>query len=263
MLASGQLLRRHAGESTQQLPTRGVELAWCLPDDGELRGQVRTHLDLRPVDRDDRTGSSAIDRRGPVDAVGRPLAGRRGREHPGVGRERRLDDGCGEGLAHCLGIHVADGEAQQGLRVGSRRGILERRWGPVDIEFAHRQIRAVRARGSRQARLECLGEREARDGAQCKIGLGLGVESGHDERHGVAEAAEVVGRHLQALRRRLSAHAADAHAVGTLLGERDRVEAGGGVGVGVGRRTDLVEQLRRDGAHRDRTAAAQMLGDDA
>ena len=93
--------------------------------------------------------------------------------------------------------------------------------------------------------------------------LGLLVQAGEDERHLVAEATLVVDGHLRRRRRRLAAHTGDAHAVRADLVEADRVEAGDDVGVGVGRRLDLVEQLGGDGVDGQRAAGAGVLRDDA
>ena len=62
---------------------------------------------------------------------------------------------------------------------------------------------------------------------------------------------------------RLAAHAGDPHPVGPVLGEADRVEAGGDVGAGVPGALRLVQQLGGDGADVDDAAGAGVLGDDA
>lgn len=55
---------------------------------------------------------------------------------------------------------------------------------------------------------------------------------------------------------------ADPDSVGCHLGDRERVEVGRHVGIGIGRRTDLVEKLCRHGSRRDGAARARLLGHD-
>jgi hypothetical protein len=95
------------------------------------------------------------------------------------------------------------------------------------------------------------------------VGLRLDVEPGEHERRPVAEAAERVDRHLELRWWRLAPDAVDPDPVGSLLGEPDRVEAGGDVGVEVPGAAELVEQLGRDRADADAPAGAGVLRDDA
>ncbi len=94
-----------------------------------------------------------------------------------------------------------------------------------------------------------------------QLRLGLDLQAGQHELHLVAVAAEAGAADLEHRRRRLAAHPADPHPVGPRLGQRDGVEAGGDVGARVAGTADLVEQLRGDGAQRDRATGTRVLGD--
>lgn len=78
--------------------------------------------------------------------------------------------------------------------------------------------------------------------------LGPDVEAGEHHGHCVTEAAHLIQRHLQRVRRRTAFRTADRDAVLTLLSQPDGVEVGDDVGAEVGRFSGLVEQLGGDRA---------------
>ena len=91
--------------------------------------------------------------------------------------------------------------------------------------------------------------------------LGVDVEAGEDEGHGVAEATVVGDGHLQFGRRRLATHPGEPDPVRPHLLEVGGVEARHRVRRQVGGRPDLVEELGCDRADRDATAGARLLRD--
>ena len=145
-----------------------------------------------------------------------------------------------------LGVLALDGHLQQG-----RGFLVRRRVGLVGV----RQVDVERVE---LAASSCAAQRPLD-----QRGLLVDVQPGQHERHLVAIAAQVVQADFDRRRRRLAAHAGDAHAIGPLLLELDRVETGHHVGIDVGRLVDFVQQLGRDRADRDQPAGALVLGDHA
>ena len=94
-----------------------------------------------------------------------------------------------------------------------------------------------------------------------EIGLGIDIQSGQYECRRVAEAADAIERDLQSRRGRLADHSADAHPVWSVVAERDGVEPGGRVRVGVAGSGDFVQQLCGDRADADLPAGARVFGD--
>ena len=170
-------------------------------------------------------------------AVRRGLTGRRGDVEAGIGRERKLDGGAGERPAQRLGIGPAHHAVQQ-------RGRF----------LLHRRVRMV---GARQR----PGRVDGDELAAHEFGLRVDVEPGEHEGDLVAEPAQRVQSDLERGRRWFTAYPADAHPIGAVLCERDRVETSGDVGAGIARAADLVQQLRGDRADRHLAARAGMLGD--
>ena len=179
--------------------------------------------------------------------VGRRGPGRGGDVEAGVGRQRQLDAGGGERAADELVARVGDGAAQprRGGLLGGSVGVVGAGEVPVD------------GRGTAREAVE-----GGLDLRTHPVGLGRDVEAGEHELHAVAEAPDVVDRHLQLRRRRLALHAGDAYAVLAVLGELDAVEEHGGVGAEVPLGLDLVDELRGDGVEGDGSAGAGVLGDD-
>ena len=94
-----------------------------------------------------------------------------------------------------------------------------------------------------------------------EIGLGIDIQSGQYECRRVAEAADAIERDLQSRRGRLADHSADAHPVWSVVAERDGVEPGGRVRIGVAGSGDFVKQLCGDRADADLPAGARVFGD--
>ncbi len=172
-------------------------------------------------------------------AVRLGVAGWRGDVEAGVGRQRQLDRRPAERPPDRLRVGAAHDAVQQGagLLLGGGVGVVGAGQRPRRVEAGELLLDESR--------------------------LGLDVEAGEHEHDLVAEPAERAEADLQRRRRRFAAHAADAHPVGTVVGELDRVEAGRHVRPGIPGAGDLVEQLRGDGLAGDGAAGAGMLGDHA
>ena len=93
-------------------------------------------------------------------------------------------------------------------------------------------------------------------------GLGFNVEAGEGDVQIGAEAAQLVHRHLEGGRRRLAQRGRDRHSIGRYLLESGGVEPGCHVWSQVGRRANLIEQLRGNGANGYCSTGTVVLADD-
>lgn len=138
----------------------------------------------------------------------------------------------GEGSAHLARVGVLHRHTQV------RAGLLVRRC-VGDVETQQPHVDFVEGVASAENVEELLfGESR----------LGPDVEAGEHHGHCVTEAAHLIQRHLQRVRRRTAFRTADRDAVLTLLSQPDGVEVGDDVGAEVGRFSGLVEQLGGDRA---------------
>ncbi len=183
----------------------------------------------------------------PVHAVARRVARRRRRVEARVARECELGDRAGEPSADLVAVWVHDRDPEQGGRLGIRGGVA--------VVGAH-ELR-VEGRELLDAAQEPLEQRRR------EPRLFLDVEAGEHQGHRVAVARVEVEGDLERVGGRLALCAEDPDTVLADLGELDRVEARGDVGVLVARRAKLVEQLGGDRAGRDRAARVGLLGHDA
>ncbi len=183
--------------------------------------------------------------RGPVDAVDGTGRRRRAQVESGVAGQRQFGGRSGEGPAHPFRVGVLDGDPQLGggLDVGWRVRFV--RADEPSVEFGELLRTAQR-----------LVQR-----AQGELRLLLDVQPGEDEGHRVAPSAQQVEADLHIHRGGQSAGAGQPDPVRSHLFDRDGVEAGHHIGVGVVVAVDLVEELGGDGAHRHLAAGARVLGD--
>ena len=122
-------------------------------------------------------------------------------------------------------------------------------------------IRADDRRGDRRKRIRSDRRGLPERGLE-QLGLRLDVETGEGEDDVGPIPTPGVHRDLEVSGWTLTPRARDANAIGTLLAQLHRVESCRDVGAEIARRADLIEQLRRDRADRDRSPGAGMLGDD-
>ena len=200
---------------------------------------VRAHGDVRYL--------TGVDVAGGEHPVHLTVAGRCGDSEARIARKRQFHCSRGELAPDIRRVGVTDHAAQQ--RAGRLLGV-----GVVVVGAGQGPLQLGGLDGG-------LGNEQCLQLPSHQRRLLLYVQAGQHERHRVTEAADAVQRHLVRGWRRLAGHAADPHPVGAVIGQRNGVHPGGGIGVGVSRAGDLVEQLRGDGVDADQAAGAGVLGD--
>ncbi|CKS08887.1 Uncharacterised protein [Mycobacterium tuberculosis] len=186
---------------------------------------------------------AGVDVAGGEHAIHLAVTGRGGGGEPRVAGQRQFDRGRGELPTH-IGRGGLGGDAGE-QRAGGFFGV------GVGVVGA----------GQRPLQLSGFDGQRGLELASHQVGLGIDVQAGQHECHGVAEAADAVQRHLVGRRRRFADHAANAHSIRPVGRQFDAVHPGRHIRVGIPSARDLVEQLRGDGVDADQAAGAVVLGD--